>query len=137
MEAVKALMRLFSYVFHALLALFLISISALALTSGADSLQLDMLPWSGTTLAYVLFFAAIVGLLAVLLAIAGKLRPLFFIWALVVAGFMVKGFVFSTYHFREGEVKPAVYLIVAALIALPGAWFQLRAHTQRKKLRGY
>ena len=35
MEAVKALMRFFSYLFHGLLALFLIAVSGLALGTGA------------------------------------------------------------------------------------------------------
>lgn len=138
MEAVKALMRFFSYLFHGLLALFLMAVSGLALASGPGTLHFEMLPWTGSTLAYVVFFGSLIGLLSVLLAMAGKVRLLFFLWAFVVAILMLKGFIFSGYHFEPGSFKTAVYLMIAALIALPGAWFQLRAAPAgSKRLRGY
>jgi hypothetical protein len=130
-------MRLFSYVFHGLLALFLIAISGLALFSGSLSLHLDMLPWSGAALLYAVFFGSLCGLIALLLALAGRLRALFFVWALVVAGLLVKGFVFSNYHFAAGGVKSALALLAASLIALPGAWFQWRPTEREKRLRRY
>jgi len=137
-EAVKALMRFFSYLFHGLLALFLLAVSGLALAYGPGTLHLGMLPWTGSTLAYVVFFGSLIGVLSVLLAIAGRLRLLFFLWALLVAVLMLKGFIFSGYHFQPGAFTTAVYLMIAALIALPGAWFQLRtAPAGGKRLRGY
>ena len=77
MAAVKTLLRLFSYLFHGLLALFLIAVSGLALASGAPSLRLDMLPWTGSTLAYVVFAGAALGLVTLLLALGSKWRILF------------------------------------------------------------
>jgi hypothetical protein len=41
----KAMVRYFAYVFHALLALFLIAVSGLAMASGGGDLRLRMLPW--------------------------------------------------------------------------------------------
>jgi ABC-type maltose transport system permease subunit len=123
-EALKALMRFISYLFHAILALFLIAVSGVALASGED-LQLRMLPWSGSTLEYVVFFSALFGLIAVILALRGTLRVLFLIWAVAVAGFLLKGYIFSGYRF-SGNFSTAAYLIAASLVALPGAWFQFR-----------
>jgi len=125
-------MRYFSLLFHLLLVWFLIAVSGLALASGTPSLNLKMLPWAGTTLPYVLFFGALAGLLIVLLAIRGTLRILFVIWSLLVAVLLLKGYIFSGYKFGTGEFKTAIYLIVASLIALPGAWFQFR-HTPRPR----
>lgn len=125
-------MRYFSFLFHLLLVLFLIAVSGLALASGTPSLNLKMLPWAGTTLPYVLFFGALAGLLIVLLAIRGTLRILFVIWSLLVAVLLLKGYIFSGYKFGTGEFKTAIYLIVASLIALLGAWFQFR-HTPRPR----
>jgi hypothetical protein len=137
-EVAKALMRAFSYLFHGLLALFLIAVSVLALvSSGGRSLQLGMLPWSGVILSYILFFGAAFGLVTLLLALAGKVRVLFFIWALAVAGFLIKGYVFSSYHFGPGSISTAVYLLVASLVALLGAWFQMRQEPAATRFRRY
>lgn len=125
MAVVRTLLRFFSYLFHALLALFLLAISGLTLASGGQNLHLGMLPWTGPTLTSVVFIGSIFGLLALVLAIRGRVRALFFVWALAVAVMMIKGYIFSGYHFAPGEARTAGYLIVAALLALAGAWFQI------------
>src|SRR4051794_11920184 len=109
----KALMRYYSYLFHLLLALFLLAVSGLALASGAGNLRLGMLPWTGPTLTYAVFFGALAGLIAVFLAMKGTLRILFLLWSAVVAVFLVKGYIFSGYKFQVGEFRTAIYLIVA------------------------
>jgi hypothetical protein len=133
MSIVKALMRYFSYLFHFGLALFLILLSGVAITSGAGQLRLGMLPWSGDTLNYVLFFGALAGLATVLLAMKGVLRFLFLIWAFLVFVLLVKGYIFSRYTFQPNEFRLALYLIAGSLLAVLGAWFQLRTGTRTKK----
>jgi len=124
-------MRVFSYLFHGLLTLFLLAISVLALSSG-QTLQLGMLPWEGPQLAYWLFFAALVGLVSVALAIWRKWRALFFLWSLAVLLMMARGFFFSRYHFAgPPEFHSALYLTAGALVAAFGAWFQLRREPLR------
>ena len=126
MEAAKALMRYFSYLFHGLLALALIAISAMALATDPQSLQLGMLPWKGPTLVYALLFGAIFGLITVLLALKSTWRVLFLLWSATVSILLVKGYVFTGYRFHPGEPGRAVGLTIASLIALAGAWFQFR-----------
>ena len=133
MEAVKAIVRYFSYLFHLLLVFFLIGVSGLALASGTPSLNLKMLPWSGTTVNYAVFFGAIVGLLVVLLAIRGTLRVLFLVWSLLVFVLLFKGYILSGYKFATGEFKTAAYLLVGSLIAVAGAWFQFRRTARPRK----
>jgi len=128
----KAIMRYFSYLFHTLLALFLIAVSGLAMASGGD-LRLGMLPWSGDTLERVVLVGAIVGLVTVLLAIGGVLRILFLIWSFLVFVLLVKGYIFSGYKFQPHEFRTALYLIGASFLALFGAWFQLRRTPATKK----
>ena len=82
MGVVKTLLRFFSYLFHALLVLFLLAVSGLTLLLGGQSLHLGMLPWTGSTLTRVVFFGSMGGLVALLLAIRGRLRALFFLWSL-------------------------------------------------------
>src|SRR5947209_3252866 len=106
----KALMRYFAYLFHFLLALFLLAVSGLALASGSPNLHLGMLPWTGATLTYVVFFGAIAGLLAVLLAMTGAFRIFFLLWAAVVTVLLIKGYIFSGYKFEGKEFQTALYL---------------------------
>lgn len=126
MGAVKALLRVFSYLYHGVLALFLLLVSVLALGSGARSLHLDMLSWSGATLAWILLAASLFGLLAVLLAMTRARALLLFLWSLLVAGMLLKGYVFSSFRFAPGVgVHTAVYLMLGSWLALLGAWFAL------------
>src|SRR5260370_6733293 len=106
--------------------------SGLALVAGVQTLQLGMLPWTGSTLLYTMFFGALLGLLTVILAIKGMLRPLFFVWSLVVTILLVKGYIFSGYRFTPGEFRTAIYLIVWSVIALLGACVQM-GRTERAR----
>src|SRR6266568_9052685 len=105
LQVIRALLSFLSYVYHGLLCLILIVMSGLAMAAGAQTLQLGMLPWTGSTLLYTLLFGGLVGLLTIILAIKGTLRPLFFVWSLVVMILMVKGYIFSGYHFSPGEFR--------------------------------
>jgi hypothetical protein len=125
LEVIKALLSFLSYVFHGLLCLILLAMSGLAMATGAQTLHLGMLPWTGSTLLYTLFFGALLGLLTVILAIKGWMRPLFFVWSLVVTVLLLKGYIFSGYRFVPGEFRTAMYLIGGSLIALIGAWVQM------------
>jgi len=127
-------MRFLSYLFHTLLALFLFAVSGFAMASGARSLHLDMLPWTGSTLTYVLFCGSLFGLVTILLALKGMLRPLFFLWSLAVTVLLVKGYFLSGYHFAAGEVRTALYLLAASILALFGAWFQMRRRPDRRRV---
>jgi hypothetical protein len=122
LSLLRLLLRAFSFLFHGLLALFLLVISSLALSSGSQKLNLKMLPWTGDTLTFVVFFASLFGLFTLILALGGKARALFFVWSLAVAVLMLKGYVFSGYYFSHGEVKTAGGLLLGAWIAVVGAW---------------
>jgi hypothetical protein len=125
-QAVRALLRFFSYFFHFALGLFLLGVAGLALGSGPHALHLDMLPWTGEPLAYILLFGALLGLLSLALAITGRAPLLFFIWSLVVAVLLLKGYFFSGYRFAPGGVRTGLELLAASWLALIGAWFALR-----------
>jgi hypothetical protein len=84
-----------------------------------------MLPWSGATLNYFLLGGALFGLFSIVLAVLGRLRFLFLLWSLAVAVLITKGYIFSSYRFGVGGWRSAAYLIVAAWVAVAGAWFQL------------
>lgn len=127
MELVKAIVRVLSYVYHAVLTVFLAAVAGLTLVTSPQSLRLGMLPWTGSTLAYVVFFSALFGLVSVILAVYGTLRPLFFLWSLAVVVMMIRGFFFSSFRFSPGSngAHQAAWLIVGSLIALLGAWWRM------------
>ena len=125
MEVIKALLSFLGYVFHGLLCLILFAMSGLAMVAGAQTLQLGMLPLTGSTLLYAVFFGALFGLVTVILAIQGRVRPLFFVWSLVVMLLLLKGYIFSGYRFSPGEFPMAMCLIVGSMIALIGSWVQM------------
>jgi len=127
LEVVKALLRFLSYLFHGLLCLLVLAMTALAMAGGAATLNLGMIAWTGATTTYILFLCALFGLLTVFLAVRGVMRPLFFLWSLVVVIVLVKGYFLSSYHFEPGGIKTALYLIGASLIALLGSWFRMTA----------
>lgn len=131
MAAVRFIVSVFSYLFEGLLALFLAGIGFIALSSGS-SLHLEMLPWTGATLNYVLLFGGLCGAVLAILAIAGKLRPIFFVWTLVVLVFMIKGYVFGSYRFDPSSAKTAGYLLLGAIIGLLGGWTQMFPRSDRR-----
>ena len=118
-------MRIYSFIFHGLLGLFLLAISIVALASGV-SLHLDMLPWTGSTGTLVLLAGAGFGLLSLLLALRRTARFLFFLWSLAVFVLLVKGFFLSSYRFgNHSGFKKALLLTDGSLLAILGAWFQM------------
>ncbi|HWC99729.1 MAG TPA: hypothetical protein VG456_23375 [Candidatus Sulfopaludibacter sp.] len=121
----------FSFLFHGLLALFLAAVACLALVSGGV-LHLEMLPWTGSTLEYIMLFGGLCGLALIVLAILGKLRPLFFVWTLVILVLMVKGYVLGGYHFDPASAKTAGYLMGGALLAVVGGWMQMFRRSERR-----
>ena len=127
MEAIRTLLRFFSYAYHGVLALFLLLVAALALASSSAWLQIGILPWSGLTLAWILLGAALAALAALLLAAIGGRGLLFMLWNLLVAAMLIRGYVFSSYRFAPGTgVKTAIFLMLGSWLALAGAWFAWR-----------
>jgi hypothetical protein len=124
--ALKTVISWLSYLFHSLLALCLLGLASIALISGNQTLHLEMLPWSSPSLDYILLGGAVLGFVSVLLAITGRLKFLFFVWSLVVAALLLKGYIFSSYRFAAGELRTTIYLILASWVAILGAWFQMR-----------
>ena len=111
------LLRVYAYGFHLVLALFLVGVGIVALTS-QDSLTLGMLPWKGEVLTRAILMMGAVGIICVALAVTGVARWLFPLWALFALVMMLRGFFLSTYAFSgAGEFKVAVWLTVGALVA--------------------
>jgi hypothetical protein len=125
-RVVKALLRFFSYLYHVLFALVMLVFGlVVTIAGGGDSLHVDMLPWSGPTTLIVLLIGGIFGLIVTILAIKGKLRPIFFLWALAVTYYLMKGLYFGSYRFTPDSFQNAGYLVAGCVLALLGAFVQM------------
>lgn len=131
MGVIKALLRVYSYVFGGLLALFVFAISSMALANRTPP-NFAFLPWSGATLTYWLLGLALFGLLTLLLAMGGKMRALFFLWNLGVFALLFKGLFVSFYAF-SGPIsfQVAVRLAVGSLVATLGSFPWSRESVRR------
>jgi hypothetical protein len=117
---------IFSYVYHVVLALFLLAISAVSLIVDLP-LQLRMLPWTGAALTYWLLGLSAVGVISVALAVRGTFRWLFALYAIVALVLIVRGFFFSSFSFRNAEqFQDGALFTFAGLGAMFGALKQAR-----------
>ena len=110
------ILRLLAYLFHFILALFLLGLASIALMSNRP-LHLDMLPWKGENLSTWLIWGALGGLASVVLAVTGWFRYLFPLWTLVVLVLMVRGYLLQPYTFEGKDAfYQTLYLIGGALL---------------------
>jgi hypothetical protein len=126
-KALRFLLHTFAYLYHFLLAAFLAGISLVAMLASENNFELGMIPWwTGKTLARALFGANLAGLIAVIMAVRGRMRPLLALWALIVFGVMVYGFFISGYRYADAEhFQQALLLVGGALLALIGSRSQV------------
>ena len=124
MVFLRWVLRVYSWIFVALLCLAGIGVSIVSLTVGAsDPVKIPWLPWSENVLPTWLIALGILGLLFVLLAIMGRLRVLLFLFTAIIFGLIAKGLFFSTHTFEgPDEGKTALYMVIAAFVAFIGAW---------------
>ena len=119
---ISTLLRVYSYLYHAVLSVFLIGIGSLAKLSNSTTFKLDVLPWKGQELASYVLYGGIAGLLSVLLAVTGWFRFLLPIWAAVVVWYMVQGFLLRGYTYSgPDEFYWVLALIAGAVVAFLSA----------------
>lgn len=143
MRVLGVLFRIYSYLYHLTLALFLLGIAVVAIVTHLQShphegagtnLNLGMLPWKGHTLVHWLLGASLFGLLSIVLAWMGKLRFLFLLYSLAVFGMMFRGYFLGGYVFSgKDEFRMAIWLTVGALVAIVGAWSQFRRRAAKRR----
>lgn len=126
------ILRVYSYLYHLLLCLFLLGIAIVDMSS-TSTLRLTMLPWSGPELTSWLLWGSIAGLISIVLAVTGVFRFLFPLWALAVLILMVQGFLLKPYTF-EGKASffSILWLIGGALIAFLASLTLLRPRRKRR-----
>ncbi len=119
----KAVMRVFSYLYHLVLGLFLLFVGAIALFGSNLILEIDVLPWEDPTQTYVVFCGALIGLVSLFLAVRGKTKILFRLWTVVVFALLAYGYFIAPYSFKAtDEFRSALLLTLGALVAMLGSW---------------
>ncbi len=114
---VARIFRLYAYLYHLILALYLLGISTVAYMS-QNTLKLSFLPWTGQSLFPWLIGGAIIGIISIVLAVTGIFRYLFPFWAFVVLAMLVRGFLIQSYSFESrDEFTLIMWIIVGALLA--------------------
>ncbi len=127
MSVVGMIVKIYSYLFHLVLALFLVGLSVVAFGTGMHNLRLDMLPWTGQALSWWLLGLGVAGVAITALALKGVLRVLFLVWTVIVVVLMVRGFFFSSYIFGGWEgLRMTLLLVAGACLAAVGGWIQFR-----------
>ena len=130
---VATIMRVYSYLYHLILALFMLGVSVVVLAGGSNNLRLGMLPWTGRALTRPCFGAGSSRCVVVLLAITRTLRFLFPIWALVVFVMMVRGYLLGSYSFSSpAEFRWVLLLIFGGLLAFFGSLTVFRSRPPRR-----
>lgn len=125
------MLRLYSYLYHLVLALFLLGLSTVALIS-SNQLRLPMLPWSGAELNHWLFWGSLFGIVSIVLAVTGVFRYLFPLWSLTVLALMVRGFLIVPYPFPSRDsFYFALWLMAGALLAFLASLTLFRLRPRR------
>ncbi len=101
-----------------------IGVALVTMFSGNELLELRWLPWDSSHLPGWLFGLGVLGLLCVLLAMAGRFRILLFLFALGVFILFAKGFFYGLgYSFQnQAQARNALILTGGAFVAFLGAW---------------
>ncbi len=128
------LLRLYSYLYHLILCLFLLGISSIAVLSHSGTLRLEMLPWKGDELVHWVLIGSLTGLACVVLAITGIFRYLFPFWTLLIGVLMVRGFLLSGYTFSgQDEFHWVLGLIAGAIVAFLASLTLFTRSSRRKR----
>ena len=124
MRAIAWLLRVFCYLFHAVVSLALLGLGTVAILSNSNHLKLEILPWQGSQLNTWLVGLGIFGLLSVLLAMTGKIHFLLPLWSIFVVAMLVKGVFLSPAVSFDGpdDFHLWLSLLAGALAALIGSF---------------
>ena len=120
MRFIGSVLRVYSYIFEAILSLMALAMSAVIVASPHQTIRIGWLPWTPETLGAWLADTGLLGLLFV--AMARKIPVLVSLFALAALVLLVRGLFLSSYSF-EGvtELQNACYLAAGALLAFVGS----------------
>lgn len=123
MAFLRGVLRVYSWIFEAILCLMGIAISIVSLAASPVTVQLDWLPWSDHAMPGWLIGIGILGLILVILAVVGRLRLVFFLFCVAMFALLFKGLFLGTHTFAGADsFRNAILLVLGSLLAIVGAW---------------
>ena len=133
LRVIGTVLRIFSYLYHLILSLFLTALGGLTLASGLQNLKLTMLPWTGSQLTWWVFGLGIAGLMITILAITGLFRFFFPLWCLFVFIMMFRGFFLLGAFVFTGRPQfySILWLTIGALVTFLASLTLLRPAKSR------
>jgi len=124
-KALGLLLRLYSYLFHLVLSVFLLGLGGIS-ASTRQPLNLRMLPFTQEDVVRGIVVLGAIGFFSTLLALTRVFKYLFPIWAAVVVYLVIHGFFFTAYTFAGVQaLHGALWFSLAAIIAFVGALWVL------------
>jgi hypothetical protein len=122
-NALRNLLRIFSYLFNGLFAAASLAWAVIILGSGPQTINASLLPVAGRAQAFWLIGVGIAGFLILLAAVRGKGYLLYAAWTVFAFALVVRFFFFTEYSYvpDSGDYLPAVYAVFAGVLAAIGA----------------
>jgi hypothetical protein len=119
MKAINPLLRWYAYIYFFLLSAFLTGIALVAYKSGLHNINTGgMTTVTGEPLTRLLMAIGLCGILAVVLAIAGKFRWLLQAFGVLAVVTMFRCLFVSSYRFESSSAfQIAIWLFLAAIVA--------------------
>jgi hypothetical protein len=115
-------LRVYSWIFQAVLSLMAIAVAVVAYVTGVGALDIPWIVFHVPQNNWLISLG-LIGLFCVVLAAKGTLRILLFLFAIHSLYMLVKGLFMSGYSFAgPNDFRNAVILTVAAFLSVIGAW---------------
>jgi hypothetical protein len=119
---IRNLLRIYSYVFEAILSLAALALSLVIAASPRAQIRLGWLPWSSHTIGIWLAGIGLLGVIFVVLAIRGRARILLTLFALAVFLIVTRGFFLSSWRFSgSDELRHSLWLVAGLFLAFLGS----------------
>ncbi len=117
MRILHAMMRAYAYAYHFLTALFLLGIAVVTYLGGKHTIDTGgMTDMTGEPLTRALLGIGLGGIVCVILAILGRFRWLFTIYAACAMVTMFRWFFLSSYRFENADAfQGAIWLFVGSV----------------------
>jgi len=118
----RHVLRIYSYLFETALSLAAIAMSAVMFSSPHQTVRIGWLPWPQETLGDWLAGLGVLGLILVILAMAGRARILLTLFALGACLLICRGLFFSSWRFSgAADFRLALWFAAALFLAFLGA----------------
>ncbi len=126
MNFIALLLRIYSFVFHMMLGVFLVTSAAISYRSHR-TMNLDMLPFPDENLLRDTVLLGLIGIFCTLLSLTRTLKILFVLWTALAFYLMLKWFFLESYVFDDAhQTRGAIWLTFGALGAFFGAAWAMR-----------